>query len=137
MSELQFYAHTIRVVKLTKKTKTKCAYCGKKVHNMTYHYNNRCKVKNVSCVYCGKKVYSIFIRTDHGVHIKPRNLKDFYYCKKHGILHGMWERNSRYYAIPVLSDNIHLLARAMRIYNNLDKSGDLQYPDEFAKFDLQ
>ena len=49
----------------------------------------------------------------------------------------MWERNSRYYAIPVLSDNIHLLARAMRIYNNLDKSGDLQYPDEFAKFDLQ
>ena len=92
---------------------------------------------NYSCVYCGKKVYSIFIRTDHGVHIKPRNLKDFYYCKKHGILHGMWERNSRYYAIPVLSDNIHLLARAMRIYNNLDKSGDLQYPDEFAKFDLQ
>ena len=62
---------------------------------MTYHYNNRCKVKNVSCVYCGKKVYSIFIRRDNkystnrfvfdGKFIKPRNLKDFYYCRKHGI----------------------------------------------------
>jgi len=86
---------------------------------------------NYSCVYCGKKVYSIFIRTDpDGVHIKPRNLKDFYYCKKHGILHGMWDIKSgkirRYYAIPVLSDNIYLLERAMRNYNNLDKSGDLQ-----------
>ena len=51
---------------MTKKTKTKCAYCG-------------------------KKVYPIFIKeremqmTMGKDFTKPRNLKDFYYCREHGI----------------------------------------------------
>tara|TARA_Y100000758_G_C15781883_1_gene323698 strand:+ start:117 stop:434 length:318 start_codon:yes stop_codon:yes gene_type:complete len=64
------------------------------------------KHQKTKCVYCGKKVYPIFIqtmkleRTESGTPWKfmswqqkklnqtferPRNLIDFYYCKKHGI----------------------------------------------------
>ena len=53
-------------------------------NNMTKPKWNEMKAKT-KCAYCGKKGYSIFISIDGYTHIKPRNLKDFYYCRKHGI----------------------------------------------------
>ena len=53
---------------MTKKTKTKCAYCGKKVYPIF--------IKE-------REIYQL--PTNLLKFTKPRNLKDFYYCKKHGI----------------------------------------------------
>ena len=45
----------------------------------------KAKKGETKCKACGGKVYPIFIKEREMKFIKPRNLKDFYYCKKHGI----------------------------------------------------